>query len=242
MYREWLPPPDLREDLVCVWSRQSATRGEVMRILPDACMDLVWVDGDLEVAGPDTTAWLSPRPPCGRIVGLRFRPGRAASVLGLDAAEHTDQRVDVEALWGRNGARVREQLAATAHASTATALLLGVVRERLEHAPPSDPAVTAVAHASAYTDAPPVHALADELGLSERQLRRRSREAFGYGPKVLARVLRFQRFLRLATGTPPGRLAVAAAEAGYADQAHLTRDTRQLAGLPPAALLADRRA
>ena len=37
-------------------------------------------------------------------------------------------------------------------------------------------------------------------GVSERQLRRRFVDAVGYGPKTLARVLRFQRFLALARG------------------------------------------
>jgi AraC-like DNA-binding protein len=69
------------------------------------------------------------------------------------------------------------------------------------------------------------------LGLSERQLRRRFVDAVGYGPKTLARILRFQRFLALAgSGEDLARLALAA---GYADQAHLTRETRRLAGRTP---------
>jgi transcriptional regulator GlxA family with amidase domain len=82
-------------------------------------------------------------------------------------------------------------------------------------------------------------ALADDVGLSERQLRRRVEDAVGYSPRMLARVLRFGRFLRAARATGPGReLARLATEAGYADQAHLTRESRELGGLPPAALLA----
>ena len=76
-----------------------------------------------------------------------------------------------------------------------------------------------------------------DLGLSERQLRRRFADAVGYGPKTLARVLRFQRFLELARGGDDlARLAFAA---GYADQAHLTRECGRLAGrTPPAQLVA----
>ncbi|HEX6311079.1 MAG TPA: helix-turn-helix domain-containing protein [Acidimicrobiia bacterium] len=85
-----------------------------------------------------------------------------------------------------------------------------------------------------------VGALARDLGLSERQLRRRAHVAFGYGPMTLARIVRFQRFLRLTERTPRARLAVAAAAAGYADQAHLTRESRRLAGLTPAALVTER--
>jgi AraC-like DNA-binding protein len=88
-----------------------------------------------------------------------------------------------------------------------------------------------------------VAALGDALGISERQLRRRFADAVGYGPKTLARVLRFQRFLALAAGDDPagsarGDLAGLAYAAGYADQAHLTRECRQLSGRTPAALLA----
>jgi methylphosphotriester-DNA--protein-cysteine methyltransferase len=87
-----------------------------------------------------------------------------------------------------------------------------------------------------------VRSLAADLGLSERQLRRRCHAAVGYGPKTLDRVLRFRRFLDLA-GADPGRdLALLALDAGYADQAHLTRECSRLAGLTPAALMRDRAA
>jgi transcriptional regulator GlxA family with amidase domain len=75
--------------------------------------------------------------------------------------------------------------------------------------------------------------------VSERQLRRRFADAVGYAPKTLQRVLRFQRFLVLARAAGASAdLARLAFAAGYADQAHLTRECRRLAGLPPAALLA----
>jgi AraC-like DNA-binding protein len=73
-----------------------------------------------------------------------------------------------------------------------------------------------------------------EVGLSERQLRRRSLAVFGYGPKTLARVLRMRRALGLARGGAP--LAEVAARCGYADQAHLAREVKDLAGVPITAL------
>ncbi len=79
--------------------------------------------------------------------------------------------------------------------------------------------------------------LRDRLGISERSLRRRCHEAFGYGPKTLDRILRFQRFLRLAAAGEEAALSGLAAAAGYADQAHLTREVRRLSGLTPAAIL-----
>ena len=61
--------------------------------------------------------------------------------------------------------------------------------------------------------------------------------AVGYGPKTLERVLRFRRFLDLAAREPAAGLAGLAAAAGYADQAHLTRECGRLAGAPPGRLV-----
>ncbi|WP_103338785.1 helix-turn-helix domain-containing protein [Amycolatopsis sp. CA-126428] len=67
--------------------------------------------------------------------------------------------------------------------------------------------------------------------VSERRLRRRFVQAVGYGPATYLRVSRFQRAVALA---PHVRgLAALAAAAGYADQAHLSRDCRALTGLTP---------
>ncbi len=87
-----------------------------------------------------------------------------------------------------------------------------------------------------------VSRVAADLGISERQLHRRCVATVGYSPVLLRRVLRFRRFVsRIDTGEACGDLAGLAAEAGYADQAHLTRESRELAGLPPAALARLRR-
>jgi AraC-like DNA-binding protein len=84
----------------------------------------------------------------------------------------------------------------------------------------------------------PVAAVAVETGLGERQLHRRSRLLFGYGPKTLARILRLRRALALAYAGLPA--AEVAARAGYADQPHLSREVRALAGVPLGALTARR--
>jgi methylphosphotriester-DNA--protein-cysteine methyltransferase len=81
-----------------------------------------------------------------------------------------------------------------------------------------------------------VAGLCSTLALSERQLRRRFDDAVGYGPKTLQRVLRFRKVLAHLAVTPQADLATVAVQLGYSDQAHLTRETRRLAGLPPTAL------
>jgi transcriptional regulator GlxA family with amidase domain len=114
--------------------------------------------------------------------------------------------------------------------------LVQAVRLRLRAAERVDPLARAAALGLAAPGAR-VAALGETLGISERQLRRRFAEAVGYGPKTLARVLRFQRFLALAAASPHD-LAGLAFAAGYADQAHLTRECRQLSGHTPSQLLA----
>jgi len=75
--------------------------------------------------------------------------------------------------------------------------------------------------------------LSRELAMSERTLRRHCEDAFGYGPKTLDRILRFQRFLKLVRSTRNASAASLALEAGYADQAHLVRESRRLAATTP---------
>jgi methylphosphotriester-DNA--protein-cysteine methyltransferase len=101
---------------------------------------------------------------------------------------------------------------------------------------PPDPAVT---RAATLLRDPRAHAedVAADVGLSLRQLRRRCHAAVGYGPKTLQRVLRFRRFVSwIDRDSGAADLAVLAADAGYADQAHLTRECVGLSGLTPAAL------
>jgi AraC-like DNA-binding protein len=89
-----------------------------------------------------------------------------------------------------------------------------------------------------------VGAVATHLALSASQLRRRCLHAVGVSPKVLQRTLRFQGFLALAQAgaAPTGRrgadgMVGLAVDAGYADQAHLSRECLRLTGLTPRQLL-----
>ncbi|MEU9734393.1 helix-turn-helix domain-containing protein [Streptomyces sp. NPDC048002] len=207
-----------------VWATTSAGDG---RVLPDGCMDLLWHDGRLIVAGPDTRAH-STEGEEGRWYGVRFRPGGAPAFLGVPAHELRDRRVDLGELWpAAEVRRLRDRVAGPA--DLATALESAV----LERAPEPDPALGHLV--AALAAGRPVAATADELGLGARRLHRHSLAAFGYGPKTLARILRFRRALELARAGVP--FAETAARTGFADQAHLAREVKDLAGVPLGALL-----
>jgi AraC-like DNA-binding protein len=77
-------------------------------------------------------------------------------------------------------------------------------------------------------------------GWCGRQLRRRFHEEVGYGVKTLQRVMRLQRFREMNCRALRRSLDLSflAAHLGYADQAHMTREVGELAGITPAALRA----
>jgi AraC-like DNA-binding protein len=244
-YREWAPPPALAPWVRRVWQLTVAGDGGPGRVLPDGCMDLVVMGGVLLVAGPDTGPVPVARQPGETVVGFRFHPGAGPAVLGPAASELRDTRVPLDAVWGRDGRELEERVA-DAPPPAALAVLQAQLLARLGAAadPDPDPLVAAAVRLLERRPALPdrVGGLGTALGLGERQLRRRFLTAVGYGPKTLARVLRFQRLLELLDQPGPRpSLAVAAADAGYADQAHMTTECTRLAGLPPTALLAERR-
>jgi AraC-like DNA-binding protein len=232
----------LERHVACVWMQRigPGTAPMLHRIVPDGCVDIVWLDGRLHVAGPDTGPVLAPLAPGSLVVGIRFRPGLAPTMLGLPATELIDDRVELDLLWGRATHRLADRLGEAADAGAAMGVLERELVGRLPEAAPVDPLTEAVVTELRGGSAAPVVAkLAAALGTSERQLHRRCLGAFGYGPKTLDRVLRFQRFLAMARSPARGGgpLARLAADAGYADQAHLTRECRSLGGLPPRQLL-----
>jgi AraC-like DNA-binding protein len=229
-----------------LWRRVDPGAPVTHRILPDGCVDLIWLAGALVVAGPDTRAHLTPGVPGATYVGLRFAPGTGPAVLGVPAHALRDRRVPLADLWpDALVRRLTAQLAEAVQAdegATATvpppaarsagALLEAAALPRLAAAPP-EPALAAVARLMRAGTG--VAATADAVGLSERQLRRRCLDAFGYGPKMLGRILRMRRALVLArSGAAFGAVA---ADAGYADQAHLAREVRALAGVPLGTLI-----
>lgn len=224
----------LHEVVSVVWSHVVPHDASVLRVLPDAAVDLVFAGGRLTVAGPDTTARLERLPAGAVVLGLQLHPGAVPAVLGAPASVVRDERVDLSDVWGAPAAAAANAMQACVTTEEAATVLEECLVDRLGAAAPPDPLAAVLRHhlrpgASALR---PV----DDFGVGERQLRRRCTAAYGYGPKVLARVLRFQTVVRRMRAAPETPLARLAADLGYADQSHLSHDVGALSGMTPGAL------
>ncbi len=239
-YTEWPAPAALRDAVACLWAQVTSDADRSGLVLPDGCTDLIWEQGrGAFVAGPDTGPVPTTMTAGTVMLGIRFRPSAGGSAFGIPLSELRDQRVDLADLRPGDARR----LSATLDPDPAAARALDVTAALVADGAP-DLAVTQAARLLRDPQARAEDVAAD-IGLSLRQLRRRCHAAVGYGPKTLQRVLRFRRFVSRIDASPDGPdrldLAAIAAEAGYADQAHLTRECGKLSGLTPAALARLRR-
>jgi AraC-like DNA-binding protein len=213
---------------ITVWTRTADDRPG--SILPDGCIDVIWDGAGLTVAGPDTAAHVADSRPGARYAAVRFDSGIAPTVLGVPAHALVDMRVALDdVLPADQVASLAEALDA---ASEPSAVIERWATARLTDRGGADPDIGYVVRM--LDKGAGVTETADSLGVSERQLHRRSLVAFGYGPKLLARILRLQRALRSPYRATD--LARVAADAGYADQPHLSREVRALTGKTPSEL------
>ena len=211
-----------------LWQRTVGPAPELARILPDGCLDLVWDGRRLFVAGPDATARQHQSRAGASYVALRFSGGTGPALLGVPADKVRDQTPALEELWPT--AEARRLAERVAENPVAALEAWAVERAASREVDPLGPGVLRMAAAGTS-----VAVIAERLGLSARHLHRRCLPIFGYGPRRLARVLRLGRALDEATRGAP--LAEVAAGCGYADQAHLSREMRALAGTTPTGLL-----
>ena len=236
VYREFRADHRLVPFVECGWLR-SATPS--IRVMPDGCADVfVTAAGDVMIAGPANTFYDLPAGDQDVLAGLRLRPGAAAAVIGCPASEFRNMRVPLDSAFGVAGSRMAESLLGATTPNQRMSLLADLVADYFAGADPvvDRPVARAVAVLRTQPDRQ-VSALADEIGLSERQLLRRFESAVGYGPKRLGRVFRFQRLLDLIHASHGragwSQLAIAA---GYADQSHMINECLALTGGPPTAL------
>jgi AraC-like DNA-binding protein len=234
IYREWAPHAALRDHVRCLWTSDlTGSPHQQVQVVPDGCADIFWNGRELCVAGPDTRPILAPLPRQAVVAGVRFHPGAAAAWLGVPLNEILNQRVPLAEFWSDDARRIADQAAAQT-APNAAAALQAVLLLRLAGIEQADRRIRFLRSAAGdFRNPVPItfDRLAAQMGVSERTLRRHCIEAFGYGFKTLSRILRFQRFVRCAMESAGANLAGLAAQAGYADQAHLSREVQRMSGL-----------
>ncbi|TMQ04632.1 MAG: helix-turn-helix transcriptional regulator [Deltaproteobacteria bacterium] len=253
-YTEIAPPADLAPYVDRLWLRTTMRSGGTHRVLPDGCVDIL-IHADraaAELVGTMTCALEIPEEPA-ELVAVRFRPGTATAITGCALAELTDRSVDLADLGiaGELADRVVDAgarpdpgllrlsaklpLSASAHARLSA--LIAWLRQRLTDAEPPDPLVVRAVSLLSAGDAR-VDDVTDAVGVSRQYLARAFRREVGITPKQLARIARMQRAAAvLRRGADLARLA---AELGYFDQSHLSHELRELAGITPAAVAAER--
>lgn len=190
--------------------------------------------GDLSIAGPRTRALYKTVRPVPLSVGIRFRPGAAAAILGVPADELTDRIVRIDELWGAEGVLLRDRLLSAQRVEDMLPLLEAALHARANRVrEPSSARIArrAVRLVAESTTLVRVGELAAKLGVSTRHLRRLFIETVGIGPKDFARVVRFQRAV-FAARTARSWTTVAM-DAGYYDQAHMIGDFQDLVDTTP---------
>ncbi|MBV9172108.1 MAG: AraC family transcriptional regulator [Chloroflexi bacterium] len=242
-YVERAPTPELVGAVRSVWIQRTRATPYVQRHLPTGGIELHFPIGAApQLLGPLTGPSIEVIPPNTTLFGVRFHPGMAPP-LPMPLHELVDERVDLELLWGDAAGRLG---AAVASAAAPDAELYLIQRHLLRTLGPAghpDPLLREAVRRLMPWHPVEIGVLAQDLGISTSQLRRRCIDLVGVSPKALQRTLRFQGFLALAQAAPTAPahnsahgLAGLAFDAGYADQAHLSRECVRLTGLSPSEL------
>ena len=175
-----------------------------------------------------------------RAVTARLQLGATRAVLGAPAPALAGRIVALGDLWGEaETRRLSERLAAARSPIEAAAVVEGAIAEQVARGDVHGGRTRLVREAARGLASATVSAVAADLGVSERHLRRVFGEAVGMSPKAFARVVRFRRALRVAREEGPANWAGIAAATGYYDQAHLIEEFRAIAGVTPRALLGE---
>jgi AraC-like DNA-binding protein len=238
-YREFLPPPELVGYFLCLWSQTTHGSEEFQqRVVPDCCIDILVVNDVPMLAGPWTKPFTASLAPGTTITGARFYPGAGSSLLGMPASELRNAIVPLDQIWSKPEAARFSTFSPEWSIGQRTSAMARVLAKRTARALPIDGTVGAAIRWIARHPRGRMEELGRTLHLSNRQLQRRFTAAVGYGPKLFQSILRFQRSLALANhGHTHGDLARIAAEAEYADQAHMNREVQRFSGISPAKLL-----
>jgi len=255
-YIEIPPSPFLSRDLESFWYLESNIKPKIPpreKILPDGCSELIFnlaepfrrfhANGKIErqpqilLAGQMRS--YAQIAPVGQVqlLGIRFRPGGAFAFLHVPMHELTDQIIEGSEVLGNWVNELQEKLMYGRSLRSRIELIEVALSQRLQKRWQSDRVIAeAVRRILATEGRVQVESLFADLGLSGRQVERKFQTMVGLSPKMLARIMRFQKIFKLA-GQQPDSWSGIAHDCGYYDQAHLIHDFQQFAGQNPSAFL-----
>ncbi|MDX8439789.1 helix-turn-helix domain-containing protein [Mesorhizobium australafricanum] len=171
-------------------------------------------------------------------VQVNFTPLGARQVFGLPMSELRDRMVGLDDALGFDGIALRERLGEASDWDARFDIAENYLARRLAEANALSPEIAwAYRTVIASGGRTRIAALAGEIGWSRKHLAAKFTDAIGIGPKTLSRIVRFNRALSLSKRQNDDWAGIAA-DCGYADQAHLVREFRQLAGETPTGLAA----
>lgn len=197
--------------------------GSATPIPADGCVDLIVRSEQVLLCGPQTRVIHAPADDGHPTVGLRLEAGTARRILPVALCELRNQVVELRAVLGSEGVVLYDLMMRVSTGSHPGLPLFPLLADQAE------PWV-ATTRRLARTGASAREA-ARALDWSERTLRRRMLENFGYGYSTLVRIERACRArLLLQRGLSPADVS---AMTGYADQPHLTREFARMVGVTP---------
>lgn len=160
---------------------------------------------------------------------------RLTTMLGISAADLTGRVVRLSDLRDRSVADLASRVVEAANEEARFSHLDRFFSARADRLDTND--AVALAFALLRRRGPrPVERAAEALGWSRKRVARTLEDATGLLPRKLVRLARFDRFVGAVQSQGGASLAELASDAGYADQAHLTRDARRLSAMTPAEL------
>lgn len=174
-------------------------------------------------------------------VGATLRPGAVPALFGCPSHAVRDAVLDLDVIWGPGLAAVRDQIAAQRDVPRALRVWEGALlgRCRGDDGPRTQRA-RAVLRLLSEQPRESIGGVADRVGVTRQHLARELHRVVGLAPGEVRRLRRFERLVGSIDSRAPVRWAELAAGAGYADQAHMARDFRSLAGLVPTAYVGRR--
>ncbi len=246
-YREEAPPADLAGWVESFWLIQTFASPEQQAehwVLPEASVNLVfwlprgWQHPELMIppvlSGPTVKEFRKPATPGEAYLGVRFRAGAGPAFLDCPGSQLTSIIQPIHMVQPEWAQRLAGLLRSVHTEADALEVVIDELRQRAAVAPPADTLmIDAAAWYRRQEDAVSLQQWSSEVGLSERQFRRRFLDAVGLSPKAFMRVVRMQSFVREHMLQPHVNWGKLSYQAGFADQAHLVNEFRSLSGDRP---------